>query len=194
MSATGKFILVSGHPGAGKTTMVKALLQAVPSIKYLSNYTTRPPRQGESPEGSFEYQFVSPDQYQQLRSQSSHWDHAEYYGYAYGADIDAQTKLLQDGISLICAIVPDTQTLDRLTQVYPVMPTLIWVDVPLEVANNRILSSGDKGRIDRLNQPIPERINADVVRSHADYIFKPDPDRETANHQFVEFVKNILSN
>ncbi|MDH5254705.1 MAG: guanylate kinase, partial [Gammaproteobacteria bacterium] len=44
----GTLLVLSAPSGAGKTTLVKALLARDPGLRFSISYTTRPPRPGES--------------------------------------------------------------------------------------------------------------------------------------------------
>ena len=45
---TGILFVVSAPSGAGKTSLVRALLAAEPEVRLSISYTTRPPRPGEA--------------------------------------------------------------------------------------------------------------------------------------------------
>ena len=44
----GTLLVLSAPSGAGKTTLVKALLTRDPALRFSISYTTRPPRPGEA--------------------------------------------------------------------------------------------------------------------------------------------------
>src|SRR5690606_17109863 len=56
--ARGRLIVLAAPSGAGKTTLVRALLERVPNLRFPVSYTTRPPRPGER--DGVDYFFVSP--------------------------------------------------------------------------------------------------------------------------------------
>lgn len=82
----GSLIFVSGISGAGKSTLIRFVLENSTNFIYLKTLTTRPQRQGE--EDSLEYEFVTNSDYDEARSHSELWDHTEYKGFKYGADVE----------------------------------------------------------------------------------------------------------
>jgi len=82
--------VLSAPSGAGKTTLVKALLARDPSLRFSISYTTRPPRAGET--NGKDYCFVDRTQFQQMISLGEFLEHAEVFGNCYGtsrAQVDA---------------------------------------------------------------------------------------------------------
>ena len=53
---SGNLFIITAASGAGKTSLVRALLAADTQIKLSISYTTRPPRPGEA--NSVDYHFV----------------------------------------------------------------------------------------------------------------------------------------
>ena len=56
----GRLFVVTAPSGAGKTSLIDAVMRADPSLKISVSYTTRSPRPGEK-EG-IDYRFVDPDE------------------------------------------------------------------------------------------------------------------------------------
>lgn len=78
----GILYIVSAPSGAGKTSLVKALLKAEPAVRLSVSYTTRAPRPGEH-EGR-DYHFVSRERFLEMASQGEFLESAEVYGNFYG--------------------------------------------------------------------------------------------------------------
>lgn len=79
---TGTLFIVAAPSGAGKSSLVNALLAREPGMALSISYTTRPPRPGES-EGSH-YHFVDRDEFERLRAAGALLEHAEVHGNLYG--------------------------------------------------------------------------------------------------------------
>ncbi len=78
---SGTLFIVAAPSGAGKTTLVRALLERDPHIQLSVSYTTRPPRAGER-EGR-EYHFVDVDTFRALRDRGDFVEWAEVHGNYY---------------------------------------------------------------------------------------------------------------
>ncbi|WP_137938565.1 guanylate kinase [Chitinivorax sp. B] len=78
----GTIFIVVAPSGAGKTTLVNALLDADPHVKLSVSYTTRTPREGEV--NGQHYHFVSRDVFQAMTNQGEFLESAEVYGNYYG--------------------------------------------------------------------------------------------------------------
>ena len=77
----GTLIIITAPSGAGKTTLVKGLLERDPQVKLSVSFTTRKPRTGE--ENGREYHFVDVPTFRTLRDRGEflEWDevHGNYY-------------------------------------------------------------------------------------------------------------------
>ena len=96
---TGILYIISAPSGAGKTSLVKALLKANSVIRLSVSYTTRAPRPGEV--AGRDYHFVSRDQFETMLANHEFLESAEVYGNYYGTsqagierDLDAGRDIL----------------------------------------------------------------------------------------------------
>ena len=78
----GNIFIVSAPSGAGKTSLVRALLEADLRVKLSISYTTRAPRLGEV-EGQH-YHFVDLNAFMQMLNRGDFLESAEVYGNHYG--------------------------------------------------------------------------------------------------------------
>ncbi|MDP2760627.1 MAG: guanylate kinase [Sideroxyarcus sp.] len=79
---SGSLFVISAPSGAGKTSLVQALLQTNSQIDLSVSYTTRPPRAGEI-DGK-DYHFVSREQFLAMAARGEFLERAEVYGNLYG--------------------------------------------------------------------------------------------------------------
>jgi len=79
---SGSLFIVSAPSGAGKTSLVHALLNINPQIDLSVSYTTRNPRPGEH-DGK-DYHFVSRDTFLAMAKRGEFLESAEVYGNLYG--------------------------------------------------------------------------------------------------------------
>lgn len=78
----GNLFIISAPSGAGKTSLVKALLKTGIDLRLSVSYTTRPPRP-EEVEGR-DYHFLSQEAFEQRLKQREFLESAEVYGNFYG--------------------------------------------------------------------------------------------------------------
>ena len=98
----GILFIVSAPSGAGKTSLVKALLERDPGLGLSVSATTRPPRPGE--QDGVHYHFLDPDTLRAEIAAGAFLEHAEVFGNLYGtreADVRAG---LEPGRGLILEI------------------------------------------------------------------------------------------
>jgi guanylate kinase len=79
---SGTLFIVSAPSGAGKTSLVNALLEADAGIKLSVSHTTRPPRPGEI--DGREYHFVTERVFAQMAERGEFLESAEVHGKHYG--------------------------------------------------------------------------------------------------------------
>lgn len=94
---TGNLFIVTAPSGAGKSSLVKALLEADRGIRLSVSYTTRPPRPGE--EDGVHYHFVTVERFQAMLGNGDFLESAEVYGNYYGTSqpwIEDQMRAGQD--------------------------------------------------------------------------------------------------
>ena len=78
----GRLIVIAAPSGAGKTSLVKALLESVPALRLSVSHTTRQRRDTEQ-EGR-EYHFVSVPEFERLRCAHEFLEHARVFDNFYG--------------------------------------------------------------------------------------------------------------
>jgi guanylate kinase len=79
---SGSLFVIVAPSGAGKTSLVDALLQDEPNIRLSVSYTTRAPRAGEV--SGREYHFIAPQEFAAMLARHDFLEHAEVYGNLYG--------------------------------------------------------------------------------------------------------------
>jgi guanylate kinase len=79
---SGTLFIVSSPSGGGKTSLVKALLEAEPAVQLSVSYTTRPARPGEV--GGRDYHFVTPPVFERMLAAGEFLESAVIYGNRYG--------------------------------------------------------------------------------------------------------------
>jgi guanylate kinase len=82
MARRGLCLVLAAPPGAGKTSLSRALLGVEPELSLSISATTRPPRPGEQ-EG-VHYFFRSPEEFEAMVAAGAFLEHARFLGRAYG--------------------------------------------------------------------------------------------------------------
>ena len=113
---SGSLFIVSAPSGAGKTSLVAALLKADPRIKLSVSYTTREPRPGEV--DGREYNFVSKQKFESMVEAAAFLEsalvHGNYYGTSHdwirdqrAAGADILLEIDWQGAAQVRKLVPD---------------------------------------------------------------------------------------
>ena len=98
----GMLYIISAPSGAGKTSLVKALLEEVDFIEVSVSYTTRSRRPGER-EG-IDYHYIDQDHFKQMIADEQFIEHAEVFSNYYGTSKEQIKEKLKAGIDIILEI------------------------------------------------------------------------------------------
>jgi guanylate kinase len=98
----GRLIVLAAPSGAGKTTLVHALLARVPDLVFSVSYTTRGPRAGER-EGH-DYFFVSQQEFMRMVEAGAFLEHAQVFDHWYGTAMKRVSEDLERGRSVLLEI------------------------------------------------------------------------------------------
>ncbi|MFM1886402.1 MAG: hypothetical protein RL026_1559 [Pseudomonadota bacterium] len=97
-----RVFMVSAPSGAGKSSLVRALLEAEPRVQVSVSYTTRLPRASE--QDGREYHFVTTATFAAMVAAGGFLEHAEVFGNRYGTGRDAVMALLAAGHDVVLEI------------------------------------------------------------------------------------------
>jgi guanylate kinase len=98
----GSLFIVAAPSGAGKTSLVNALVNKHNTIKLSVSHTTREPRDGEV-EGQH-YHFVDQQKFAQMRDDSAFLESATVFDNSYGTSSEAVMSQLKQGYDVILEI------------------------------------------------------------------------------------------
>jgi guanylate kinase len=98
----GRLYVVAAPSGAGKTTLVKALMQREPRLRFSVSYTTRAPRPNEV-EGR-DYHFVTQSRFAEMVAGNEFLEHAQVFDNFYGTALSAVQSALREGQLLLLEI------------------------------------------------------------------------------------------
>jgi guanylate kinase len=98
----GRLYVVSAPSGAGKTSLVKALMEREPRIRFSVSYTTRKPRPNEIP--GRDYHFVSMERFEEMVAHDEFLEHAQVFDNCYATGVRAVEEALANGEQLLLEI------------------------------------------------------------------------------------------
>ena len=98
----GRLYVVAAPSGAGKTSLVKALMEREPRIQFSVSYTTRRPRPNEIP--GRDYHFVSHERFQEMIANREFLEHAQVFDNCYGTGVRTVQEALSNGEQLLLEI------------------------------------------------------------------------------------------
>lgn len=98
----GRVIIVSGPSGAGKGTLIEAILRRFPKLEVAVSATTRPRRPGEV--DGREYHFLSPDEFERRVRSGDFLEHVSYAGNRYGTLAGEVERRVSSGASVVLEI------------------------------------------------------------------------------------------
>ncbi|HEU4622711.1 MAG TPA: guanylate kinase [Burkholderiaceae bacterium] len=98
----GSLVMVVAPSGAGKSSLVRALLERVPNIRLSISYTTRAPRPGEI--DGREYRFISLSDFKKREANGEFLEHAEVHGNHYATSRPWIEEQLKAGTDVLLEI------------------------------------------------------------------------------------------
>jgi guanylate kinase len=99
---SGRLYVIAAPSGAGKTSLVKALMAREPKMRFSVSYTTRAPRANEVP--GRDYHFVSQAEFQRMIERNEFLEHAQVFDNYYGTGLAAAKSALAEGQLLLLEI------------------------------------------------------------------------------------------
>ena len=135
---SGNVFVVSAPSGAGKTSLVRALLAADPQVKLSISYTTRPPRPGEV--DGVHYHFVSVAQFMEMLNRGEFLESAEVYGNYYGTSQRWIEEQLAAGTDILLEI--DWQGAAQVRRLMPKAVSIFILPPSLEALRQRLRERG----------------------------------------------------
>lgn len=101
-ASRGRLFVVAAPSGAGKTSLVRALMERDPSLRFSVSYTTRPRRTAE--EHGRDYFFVSREEFERMVEAGEFIEHARVFDNYYGTARQQVEQSLAAGQNLLLEI------------------------------------------------------------------------------------------
>jgi guanylate kinase len=135
---SGNLFIITAASGAGKTSLIQALLAKDAQIKLSISHTTRPARPGEV-DGEH-YHFVTQAQFLETLNAGGFLESADVHGAKYGTAQSAVDSALQAGSDVILEI--DWQGAAQVRNIYPQAVSIFILPPSLEALEQRLNSRG----------------------------------------------------
>ena len=130
--------IISSPSGGGKTSLVKALLEAEPGVRLSVSHTTRPPRPGEVDGRA--YHFVTPPAFERLLEAGEFLESAVIYGNRYGTSQKWIERELAAGHDVLLEI--DWQGAQQVRRLMRQVVSIFILPPSLEVLEARLKGRG----------------------------------------------------
>jgi len=185
---TGKLFVITAPSGAGKTSLIDAVMREDPSLKISVSYTTRKPRPGEK--AGVDYHFIDVPTFQKMQGRGEFLESAEVHGNHYGTGKQVILDAVKRGDDLILEI--DWQGAQQVRRLYPGCIGIFILPPSIEELERRMRSRGQDSE-----EVIRRRVqNAREELSHAGE-FKYaiiNKDFETARRELASIIQRERAN
>ncbi|HEY6643009.1 guanylate kinase [Povalibacter sp.] len=99
---TGKLFVIAAPSGAGKTSLVREVMQRMPELRFSISYTTRKPRATE--QHTHDYFFVAKEQFQEMIDRGEFLEYAQVFDNFYGTSKPQVQQMLDAGDDVLLEI------------------------------------------------------------------------------------------
>lgn len=135
---SGCLFVVSAPSGAGKTSLVNALLAADPAVRKSVSYTTRATRPGE--QDGLDYHFIPMARFRSMVEADDLLEHAEVHGNCYGTGRTWVLDALAVDADIVLEI--DWQGAQQVRQLYSAAVSVFILPPSIEALESRLRGRG----------------------------------------------------
>ena len=168
---SGNLFIVSAPSGAGKTSLVAALLDADPLVRKSVSFTTRTPRPGEI--NGREYNFVQVDEFERMRARGEFVESALVHGNHYGTSHQWIGARMAQGRDILLEI--DWQGAAQVRRVNPEAVSIFILPPSYEALLSRLNNRATDApgiiaqRLHNAHQEISHLVDFDYVIINEDF-------------------------
>lgn len=178
MNASGDLFIVAAPSGAGKTSLVRALLKADSNIKLSISYTTRAPRPGEV--DGVDYHFVDESRFMEMLGNNEFLESAKVHGFYYGTSQKWAEQVMRQGDDLLLEI--DWQGAVQVRKLFPGAIS-IFILPPSEAALQE--------RLNKRGQDAPDVILRRLANAHEEIEHVAEFDYVIINTVFDDALRDL---
>ncbi|HYX64375.1 MAG TPA: guanylate kinase [Burkholderiales bacterium] len=135
---SGKLFVITAPSGAGKTSLIDAVMREDPTLKISVSYTTRAPRPGEK--HGVDYHFIDRAVFEGMQRRGEFLESAEVHGNHYGTSRKVILEALKRGEDLILEI--DWQGAQQVRRLYPDCVGIFILPPSIEELERRMRARG----------------------------------------------------
>ena len=182
MTTPGNLFILSAPSGAGKSSLIKALLsqESTRSMEVSVSHTTRDPRQGEN--NGEHYHFISVDKFKEQIAKNEFYEYAEVFGNYYGTSETAIDLQLAQGIDVFLDI--DWQGAQQVRMKKPEVTT-IFISPPSKAEL--------ESRLRKRGQDSEEIIESRMAQAKAECSHYNEFDYVIVNNDFSQALSELTT-
>lgn len=177
---SGNLFIITAASGAGKTSLVKALLEKESGVRISISHTTRSPRPGDI-DGK-DYHFVTDEQFIEMLEAGGFLESAQVHNARYGTSEKAVNEALSAGDDVILEI--DWQGAAQVRKIYPDAVTIFILPPSLEILETRLRNRGQDS-----DEVIAKRLAA--AREEMRHLVEFD--YVTINDKFEDALQDLIA-
>lgn len=182
MANLGTLYTVSAPSGAGKTSLVSALVKSNPEVCVSVSHTTRPMRPGEI--NGINYHFIDHVTFEKMLAEDAFLEHARVFSNLYGTSQKWVEDTLRQGIDVILEI--DWQGAQQVRKLMPNTVSLFILPPSLACLRQRLTGRGQDAEA-VIDARMAEALSEMSHYVEADYLIIND-DFTTALAQFQALI------
>ena len=203
MNDQGILVVVSGFSGAGKGTLMKALLEKYHNYALSISATTRKPRVGEL--DGREYFFVTRERFEEMIAKEELIEYAQYVDNYYGTPRQYVFQQMADGKDVILEI--EIQGALKIKEKFPEALLLFVLPPSADVLKERLIGRGTESmeviqaRLHRASEEaagmnsydyilVNDKVDVCVEEMHQ--LIQAQHNRVSSNLDFIEQMKQEL--
>jgi guanylate kinase len=182
-SYQGSMLMIVAPSGAGKSSLVNALLKEDAGLKLSLSTTTRGPRPGEV-DGK-DYRFLTKEDFLQERDEGHFLEWAQVHGHFYGTSKPWIESQMQAGSDVVLEI--DWQGAQQIRELIPSVQWIFIFPPSIDALEERLRKRG---------QDDEETIQRRLAAAHVELMHAPEADFIVVNDSFDQALldlKHILA-
>ena len=161
----GKLYTISAPSGAGKTSLVSALIDSTQQVRVSVSHTTRAMRPGE--QDGVNYHFVSHEDFQSMLVEQSFLEYAEVFGNYYGTSRAWVEQTLNEGDDVILEI--DWQGAAQIKKLIPDTLAIFIMPPSQSTLRERLTHRGQDDEV-VINKRMAEAVNEMSHYEQGDFV------------------------